>query len=72
MLPKRLAQVKAQLVAKTYEKRSAVEDELLAELEALDLSFRTSLDTQKVAKSLTFEDSRMTTAPSGRCPCCGN
>jgi len=71
MLPKKLAEIKARLIAKTYANRSTGEDELLAELEALDQSFQTNQDTQKLAKALTFQESRMTSPPSGRCSCCG-
>lgn len=73
MLPKKLAEVKAKLLSKSYSQRTTDEDQLLAELEALDKALEPSGDAvRKVAsESITFADSRMTTAPSGRCSCCG-
>jgi hypothetical protein len=65
MLPPRLKEVKERLEAKSFAARKAAEDELLAELTALDRSteFRELIETTRMIK--------MTSGPSSVCPCCG-
>ncbi len=63
MLPPALRQLKRTLEAKGYNQRTTGEDQVLAELEALD----------RVTKSTDIGEfsERITAGPSGSCPCCG-
>lgn len=71
MLPPRLAELKAALIAKGYNARRKGEDELLAELEAIDKQFESSQEMRKIANDAAFTETRMTSPPAGQCPCCG-
>lgn len=66
MLPPRLKEIKEKLEAKPYAERKSGEDELLAELKALDQSpeLRDVLTERR-------DIMKMTSGPSGFCSCCG-
>lgn len=67
MLPPMLAEIKENLAAKPFAKRTNREDELLAELQELDRL----LTDSTLRKSSKFSESRIVSGPSGTCSCCG-
>jgi hypothetical protein len=65
-LTNELAELKRKLVAKGYSGRTAKQDRVLAELEALDRVLM-----QKSLESVFASETRMTSPDDGRCGCCG-
>jgi hypothetical protein len=70
MLPKQLSEVQKRLNAKGYNARSNEEDELLAELNAIDNLSQSDYGIRKIAND-SMTETRATSGPSGQCPCCG-
>jgi DNA repair exonuclease SbcCD ATPase subunit len=70
MLSTRLQEVKERLVGKGYAKRSKGEDELLKELQFLEEFLEKHKQLREFRESVEAVV-KITSGPSGACPCCG-
>jgi len=71
MLPRKLQEIKSKLQSKASYRRTDSENELLQELNILEEVLTNERKIQGVFDSVEKASTRITSGPSGSCPCCG-